>query len=461
LRHDRAARKPAAADADDDVSVPPHRRAARRAADDDPDRRGLEGARRRGLRRAHPRLAEDAAEEERAGRLRDAVGTRRARQPHRHRAGRADRDDDLHAQRPRQGGGLLRRLRPHRARALADPQPARAQPLLPGAPARRQRRGAARPFGRARSVDDPVGPRERGAPARPAARSGRRCAGRLVSCAHRPRLAREPRGSRRRLSGLGSGRVNAAACQQAIEGVGAGVAASLRAVDCAAGATAQAAFGRLFGSDGALLPALTILLTLYVAFFAFALITGRSRIGVAALTPRMITVGLVLTFATSWIAYQSVVWNLAVGAPDQIAGILMGTRGSATTLFADKIDVVFAALIEAGGSQGGESATTAFSPPGLMWLGAMLLLLGTVGLLATCKIALAILLTLGPIFVVLALFPSTRGLFTGWLKGVVMLAITPLFAVLGGTLMLELAVPVLRSLVQVPGMIDARAAMAF
>ena len=255
--------------------------------------------------------------------------------------------------------------------------------------------------------------------------------------------------------------MNAAACQQALEGVGAGVAASLRAVDCAAGATAQAAFGRLFGTDGALLPALTILLTLYVAFFAFALITGRSRIGVAALTPRMITVGLVLTFATSWIAYQSVVWNLAVGAPDQIAGILMGTRGSATTLFADKIDVVFAALIEAGGSQGGEAATTAFSPPGLMWLGAMLLLLGTVGLLATCKIALAILLALGPVFVVLALFPSTRGLFTGWLKGVVMLAITPLFAVLGGTLMLELAVPVLRSLVQTPGTIDARAAMAF
>lgn len=252
-----------------------------------------------------------------------------------------------------------------------------------------------------------------------------------------------------------------AACQQALEGVGAGVAASLRAVDCAAGATAQAAFGRLFGSDGALLPALTILLTLYVGFFAFALITGRSRIGVAALTPRMITVGLVLTFATSWIAYQSVVWNLAVGAPDQIAGILLGTNGSATTIFADKIDVVFAALIEATGPQGTEGATSAFSPPGLMWLGAMLLLLGTVGLLATCKIALAILLALGPIFVVLALFPSTRGLFTGWLKGVVMLAVTPLFAVLGGTLMLELAVPVLRSLVQFPGMIDARAAMAF
>lgn len=254
--------------------------------------------------------------------------------------------------------------------------------------------------------------------------------------------------------------MNYAACQQAIEGVGSGVGASLRAVDCAASATAQAAFGRLFGTGGALIPALTILLTLYVAFFALSLITGRSRLGVSALTPRMMTVGLVLTFATSWIAYQSVVWNLAVGAPDQLAGILTGVRGSATQVFADKIDIVFAALVEASGEQTDEAVNT-FSPPGLLWLGATLLLLGTVGVLATSKIALAILLALGPVFVVLALFPGTRGLFTGWLKGVVMLALAPLFAVLGGSLMLELSVPVLRSLAQTPGQIDPKAAMAF
>src|SRR5690606_37548952 len=145
--------------------------------------------------------------------------------------------------------------------------------------------------------------------------------------------------------------VNPQLCQQALEGVGSGVDASLYAVDCAASATARAAFGRLFGADGALLPALTVLLTLYVAFFAFSLITGRSRIGVSALTPRMITLGLVLTFATSWIAYQGVVWNLAVGAPDQIAGLLMGTSGPATHIFAGKIDVLLTALLEATGRQ--------------------------------------------------------------------------------------------------------------
>ncbi|AKH43936.1 type IV secretion system protein VirB6 [Altererythrobacter atlanticus] len=256
--------------------------------------------------------------------------------------------------------------------------------------------------------------------------------------------------------------MNSAACQQALDNVGSGVAASLRAVDCAATATAQAAFGRLFGTDGTLMPVLTILLTIFIAFFGFMLITGRSRIGIATLTPRMVTLGLVVTFATSWAAYQSVFWNLFASAPDWIASLLMGAEGSAVDIFAQKIDFVFAALIEASGPQAmQQGAASTFSPPGLLWVGGTLLLLGTVGLLAVCKIALAVLLALGPVFVVLALFDGTRGLFVGWLKGAAMLAMTPLFAVLGGSLMLELSVPVVGALSQVPGEIDPRAAMAF
>lgn len=255
--------------------------------------------------------------------------------------------------------------------------------------------------------------------------------------------------------------MNVAACQQAVQAVGSGVAASLQGVDCAAGAMAQMAFGRLFGTDGVLMPALTILLTLYVAVFAFSLITGRGSLGISALTPRMLTLGMVLTFATSWVAFQSVVWNLTVGAPDYIATLILGGEGSSTQVFAQKIDVVFATLVQSVGQTAGEGAQSTFSPPGLLWLGATLLLLGTAGLLATCKIAMSVLLAIGPVFIVLAMFTSTRGLFTGWLKGLVMLAIAPLFAVLGGSLMLELAVPVLTALAQSPGQIDPRAAMAF
>jgi type IV secretion system protein VirB6 len=256
-------------------------------------------------------------------------------------------------------------------------------------------------------------------------------------------------------------------CDTLTANASAGAAPALRAVDCLANETTAAAFGRLFGSNGALLPALTILLTLYIAFFAFALLTGRGRIGISALMPRMITVGLVLSFATSWIAFQSVVWNLAVGAPDQIAGILVGGQGSATVLFADRIDIVFTAITQAGEAADaaraavpGAPAPGATSPASLMWLAALLMMLGTVGVLVTARIALAVLLALGPVFVVLALFKGTRGLFAGWVRGVVMTGVTPLFAVLGGGFMMELAVPVVGTLLTPDGTVDGRAAVA-
>jgi type IV secretion system protein VirB6 len=250
-----------------------------------------------------------------------------------------------------------------------------------------------------------------------------------------------------------------ATCDTAAQAMGTGVSAALTAVDCIAANVSEQAFNRLFGDDGQLAFALTVVLGLYVAFFGISLMLGRSNISVRALVPKMMTLGLVLTFATSFVAFSSVFYNIFIGGPDQIAGILTGTRGeSATMVFAQKLDVVFLAIQQASGDT---SNISAFSPPGMMWLGAMLLLLGTVGLLVTARIALALLLAVGPIFVVLALFDGTRGLFTGWLKGLTMMALAPLFAVLGGSIMLEMSVPVLAALVAVPGKIDQQAAMAF
>lgn len=248
-------------------------------------------------------------------------------------------------------------------------------------------------------------------------------------------------------------------CDMAAQAMGTGVSAALSAVDCIASGVSEQAFNRLFGTEGQLAFALTILLGLYVAFFGISLMLGRANLGVRALLPKMMTLGLILTFATSFVAFSTIFYNIFIGGPDQIAGILTGTQGeSATAVFAQKLDVVFMAIQQASGDT---KDISAFSPPGMMWIGAMLLLLGTVGLLVTARIALALLLALGPIFVVLALFEGTRGLFTGWLKGLTMMALTPLFAVLGGSIMLEMAVPVLAALVAVPGQIDQQAAMAF
>ncbi len=247
-------------------------------------------------------------------------------------------------------------------------------------------------------------------------------------------------------------------CDLVSQDMGTGVAAALTAVDCIASRVSEQAFERLFGSDGQLGTALIILLTMYVAFLGISLMLGRSNLSIRSMIPRLMTVGLVLTFATSFVAYQSFFYTIFVQSPDWLAGQLTDSDGSATATFATKLDIVFLAVQQAST---GQENISLFSPQGMMWAGAMMLLLGTVGLLVTARIGLALLLALGPIFVVLALFNGTRGLFVGWLKGLVMLALAPLFAVVGGSIMLEMAVPILAALLAVPGQIDQQAAMAF
>jgi type IV secretion system protein VirB6 len=236
------------------------------------------------------------------------------------------------------------------------------------------------------------------------------------------------------------------------------IADALQKVDCMTADATQVSFNRLFGAGGSLTPALTILLTLYVAFFAVNLLTGRSALRVSLMTPRMMTMGLVLTFVTSWVAYQSVVWNLAVGAPDQVAGVLLGSGGSATHLFADRLDVLFTAVTNAANSLAGEPEASAklASPSNMLWMSALMLLLGTVGVLVVCRIALAALLMLGPVFIVLALFQGTRGLFEGWLKSVVGFALVPLLTVVMGSGAVVTILPMVQGLATSGGEVSLR-----
>ncbi|MEO6248969.1 MAG: type IV secretion system protein, partial [Sphingomicrobium sp.] len=215
----------------------------------------------------------------------------------------------------------------------------------------------------------------------------------------------------------------------------AGIADALQKVDCLANEATSISFGRLFGEQGAFHNALTILLTLYVALLAVNLLTGRSALRLSVLTPKMMTLGLTLTFVTSWIAYQSVVWNLAVGAPDEIAGVLVGTKGSATGIFAQRLDLFFTAISDAAAAipVSATPTLTLASPANILSLASLILLLGTVGVLVVCRLVLAALLILGPVFIVLALFDHTRGLFEGWLKSVATFALVPLLTVVIGS----------------------------
>jgi len=220
-----------------------------------------------------------------------------------------------------------------------------------------------------------------------------------------------------------------------------GVAHALTSVDCHIDALVTSSYGRLFGRDGAFGTVLTVLLTLYVATIALRLMTGRTRLTLSGMAPRVMAIGLVLTFATSWPAYQSVVYGLLVGGPEQIATALAGGDGN-TVGFAMRLDELLGRFAEVAktlgdGAPGASKVLGPLAGPqmaaALVWISGMMILLASAGALVLTRIVLALLLALGPVFVVLALFRQTRGLFESWLRTSLLFALAPTLTVLAGS----------------------------
>jgi type IV secretion system protein VirB6 len=85
-------------------------------------------------------------------------------------------------------------------------------------------------------------------------------------------------------------------------------------------------------------------------------------------------------------------------------------------------------------------------PVQLFWLSGLFLLVSTLGVLILTRLVLYLLLILGPVFIIFALFPQTRGLFNGWLRTSLVFALAPLLTVLGGTAALMLFAPLLQAI---------------
>ena len=240
------------------------------------------------------------------------------------------------------------------------------------------------------------------------------------------------------------------------------VSGSLQAMDCQINSAVQTGYDRLFGAGGAFGTALFVLLTIYVALIGIGFMTGRTRLTLTMMSPRIMTMVLVLTFVSFWPAYHAIFYGLMMNGPDEVAAALLGQKGSAVMNFAQSLDNLFVRFAEiakrldpAYTANAGNVVTTTAAPVmvlpqsmpvTLFWLSGLFLLVSTLGVLILTRLVLYLLLILGPIFIVFALFPQTRGLFNGWLRTTLIFALSPLLVVLGGTAALILFVPLIESI---------------
>lgn len=254
-----------------------------------------------------------------------------------------------------------------------------------------------------------------------------------------------------------------------------GMAASLlKTLDCEIKSYVEGTYDVLFGHVGWLGPVLTSVLTIYIAFFALALITGRAQLNLSGLVSRLAVIALVLTFATRWGAYQAVLVDVLFEGAGEIANVMASAKknGAVQASVPQRLDSVLenmVALAGGGGVIGGISkstrprtvreATAAIkqAPPqlissvsatqaNLFWFSATVLALGSVGLLVISKVLLGVLLAVGPLFIVFGLFSTTRGLFEGWLKTAMLYALVPLFTLVLTSGVLQIIEPLVLSI---------------
>jgi type IV secretion system protein VirB6 len=237
----------------------------------------------------------------------------------------------------------------------------------------------------------------------------------------------------------------------------------LGTVDCNVQDLVQTGYATLFQPSGVFVTTVTALLTIYVALFGYRLMLGRAQLNVGDLALTAVKLGVVLALATQWGAYQALVYRTLFFAPEQLADIMLhGLRAHGSALDGNVFDGLqraFTDLTSFSPAQppgapttptSGGVLSTLLSKAGfdsmLMLISAVILLLSSLGVLLACKVVLGLLLAVGPIFIALLLFDSTRGLFEGWLRAALGFALAPLAVTLLLGLVLNLLEPSLQQI---------------
>lgn len=185
-------------------------------------------------------------------------------------------------------------------------------------------------------------------------------------------------------------------------------------------------------------PALVTLGVLYCIVWGFLQATGKTDDPFLTGVKRIFTLAVILGAALRLWLYNDVIIDTFFAAPSQLAARIVGAFDSIA--IADSII-----------STGLRAARALFSRGGLLhgdisfyFVGAIVLSLVTVTgvyaifLLALSRVALSVLLALGPIFISLLLFDTTKRFFEAWVAQLANYALVAILTVLASALMLQI-----------------------
>jgi type IV secretion system protein VirB6 len=188
---------------------------------------------------------------------------------------------------------------------------------------------------------------------------------------------------------------------------------------------------------GTLEPAIVTLGVIYVMVWGYLELTGQIEEPFIGGVKRIITLAVILGCALQLWLYNTVIVDTFFNAPAQLGAVVVGAF--------NPVDIVDQIIFE-----GGDAANLLIQKGGILdgnfayylagfgvYLIVGLTAIYTIFLLALSRIALSVLLALGPLFIALLLFDSTKRFFEAWLAQLANYAFITILTVLIAALMLR------------------------
>jgi len=184
-------------------------------------------------------------------------------------------------------------------------------------------------------------------------------------------------------------------------------------------------------------PAIVTLGIVYVMVWGYLQLTGQIEEPFIGGVKRIITLAVILGCALALWLYNSLIVDTFFNAPTELGAVIVGAF--------DPVGIVDQIIFE-----GGDAANLLLEKGGLLdgnfayylaGIGVYLIVgltaIYTIFLLALSRIALSVLLALGPLFIALLFFNSTKRFFEAWIAQLANYAFIALLAVLVAALMLR------------------------
>jgi type IV secretion system protein VirB6 len=228
---------------------------------------------------------------------------------------------------------------------------------------------------------------------------------------------------------------------------GTGILTGLLAqVDCYTNNFIQTAYLSYFGNGTTFGHVLTGAMVLAVTFYGYAIWFGKANITIGDFGHLALKIGFIIALLAIWGNFSLLVVKVLKDAPEAMGTGLMEAIGTTATttigmtsaidLFSSQMDTAFNSCMAQAGIFIGEPSM--YVAALLIWLAKYGVMVFLFAFMLVGKLGVSLLLAIAPLFIGMYLFSGTKGLFEGWLRTTIGLALVPLMMITSAAMLLSI-----------------------